>query len=108
MTPSQIELIKVLADLGGTVVITLFLIWMAWKVIRYFGTAFLTAIQEIAHAMSRQAACLAEMKDTVTQFVAKDNSEHREILLSLQVVAKEITTLTDEIRRQRKHEHDGT
>ncbi len=106
MTLSQMELVKVLADLGGTVLITALLIWFAWKVIRYFGTAFLSTMQQIARAMSSQAACLADMKDTVTAFVAKDNSEHREILLSLQVVAKEISTLTTEIRRQR-HDDDG-
>lgn len=104
MTPGSVEIFKILAEMGGTVLITVLLIWFAWKVIEKFGTQFIQTQQQIAEAMCQQAQCMSDVKDTVTEFVGRDNSEHREILLSMQVVGRELQTLTSEVRRQNESE----
>lgn len=96
----DIELIKILANLGGLVVISALLIFFAYKILKHFGTALVGTLQQMAVAMGNQAQCMAEVKDTVCDFVRKDNSDHREILLSLQVVGEELKSLTREVKRQ--------
>ena len=94
MTGSELELINTLVDLGGTVMITTLLMIFAYRLFCRFGGDFIQAQQEIAKAMGRQAQSLSDMKDTVHEFVSKDSSEHREILLSLQVVGEELKKLS--------------
>jgi hypothetical protein len=98
MTIAKMELLKILIDLGCTVLITILLIYFAYKLINKFGVPFIKSQQEVAKAMGHQAQSMADMQSTVHDFVAGDNSDHREILLSLQVVGKELKTLSDEVK----------
>jgi hypothetical protein len=98
MTIAKMELLKILIDLGCTVLITILLIYFAYKLINKFGVPFIKSQQKVAEAMGRQAQSMADMQSTVHEFVAGDNSDHREILLSLQVVGKELKTLSSEVK----------
>jgi hypothetical protein len=99
MTPGTIALIKILANLGGVVVVAYLLIRMFGKLMGKYGTAFIATQEKMAEAMGRNAESLAGMNKTVTDFVSKDSSEHQEIILGLQVVGSEVKTLTHQVKR---------
>ncbi len=97
-----LDLIKTIADLGGSTVIAALMIWCIYKLLERFGTAFIQAHQQIAESIGAQARCMSEMREGIDNFIQKDNSEHREILLGLQVVGAELKALIEEIRDMRK------
>lgn len=94
----ELSLIKVLVDLGGTVVVSVLLIFGLYKLLSRFGCAFITAQEKMAEAMADQAKSTSGMRDAIQNFIQKDNNEHREILLGLQVVGEELKCLTTEVR----------
>ncbi len=93
----NLDLIRILVDLGGTVFVTVLLLWFGYRIFHRFGGAFVRAQQDIAAAMAREAQSLADLKDTLREFVTRDTADHREILLSLQVIGEELKTLSQEI-----------
>lgn len=102
MTPSQwFELIKILANLGGTVVIAALLMYLIYKLVNRLGVPFIDSQKQIAGAMGEQAQCMVAMQKTVNDYVCRDNKDHREILLSTQVVISEVKNLAAEIRESR-------
>ena len=109
MSGNAIELIKILANLGGAVVVAWLLIRMVGKLLGKYGAAFICAQEKMAEAMGRQAQSLSGMKETLCDFVGKDSGEHREIILGLQVVGRELKTLTRHVMRLNDgHESDTT
>ncbi len=66
------------------------LIWFAYKLFGRFGEAFISTQQEIARAMGKNAQNMAGMKEVMNNFVSRDTADHREMLLTLQVVGKEL------------------
>jgi len=109
MSQNTIELIKILANLGGVVVVAWLLIRMIGKLLGNYGAAFIGTQEKMAEAMGRQAQSMGGMKDTLVDFVGKDSGEHREIILGLQVVGRELKTLTHHVMRlQDGHKSDTT
>jgi hypothetical protein len=102
-TGNTIELIKILANLGGVVVVSYLLIRMVGKLLGKYGAAFICVQEKMAEAMGAQAQSMTGVKDTLVEFVGKDSGEHREIILGLQVVGRELKTLTHQVTRL----HDG-
>lgn len=94
------EIIKLFIAQGAGVIIAALLIWMIYKLAVRFGNPFIDAQREQARAMTEQATCLRGMKDTVSAFVMRDNSDHREILCDLQVVIKEVQQLSIAVKVQ--------
>lgn len=112
MTDKELELIKAVLDMGGSISIALLIVLalslLAWKL----GSQFLAVLQNQAEATGRQADAMAgqasamgEMKDALSQYILKDNHEHREILLGLSVMASEMKELTQVIS---EFKHDQT
>jgi hypothetical protein len=93
--------IKSLVDLGGTVVISALILFVLYKLSMKFGVAFITAQNSIAEAMTRQADTLSGVHKAIETYIQKDNREHREILLGVQVLAEEFKMLRADIRRER-------
>lgn len=110
------EILKVLADLGGTIALFAIAIILTYRVINRIGTetlrlgssigtealkigtTFVETQQQMADSMRMQAQSMGEMKDSIASITTRDNSEHREILLSLQVVGRELRTLRETIK----------
>lgn len=98
MTAANVELIKILADLGGTVLIAAIVMYLIYKALIRVGVPLVESQQRTAAALGQQAQCMADMQKTVDQYVCRDNDDHREILLSTQVVIQEVKNLAAEIR----------
>lgn len=107
MTIAKMELLKILIDLGCTVLITILLIYFSYKLINKFGVPFIKSQQEVAKAMGHQAQSMADMQSTVHEFVCGDNNDHREILLSLQVVGSELKSLRSEVKELKPSNAQG-
>ncbi len=105
MTLAQLELIKSLLDLGGTAFIASIVIFFAYKLLGKFGVPFISSQREIAKAMGEQAQSMSSMTDSVQDFIGRDHNEHKEILLGLQVVGKELKTLVEEVSRLKSYGH---
>lgn len=107
LSSAELEVIKTAMDMGGTIFITILIVIclaiLAWK---FGGSAmkcmaeFISAQQRQADAMTAQAASMSDIKNAVHEYITRDNSEHREILLGLQVLAKEMRELTNELAGQ--------
>ncbi len=94
------EIVKSLVTLGGEVVIACMALWVFYKLGNQYLTGIMEAMQTQASAMQTQAACLVEVKNNLSAYIAHDNNDHREILLSLQVVIKEVQQLGEEVKAQ--------
>lgn len=101
------QLMNRIIDQGAGVIIAIAIIYALVKLAMYFGKPFLEAQKQQAEAMLQQAQsmktqadCMGQMKDSVREFVSRDNNDHREILLSLQVVIKEVQQMRDDVKAQ--------
>lgn len=99
MTANGVEILRILAELGSTVFVVVVGMAIAYRLALRFGVPFIDSQQKIADAMGRQAECLTNLQSTVHEYIGRDNNDHREILLSTQVVIQEMQTLADEIRK---------
>jgi len=102
MPDNYLAALKIAADLGGSTVTALAIIYFVYKIFARFGTAFVEAHQQIAQSMSAQAQSLNEMRAGLDRYIERDNSEHREILLGVQVMGDELKSLVCEIREMRE------
>lgn len=87
---SDLGLIKSLVDLGCTVVICAFLLMIFYRLSVKFGTAFIESQQKMAEAM-------AGVNVAIQTYIQKDNTEHREILLAVQVVGEHLKWLREDV-----------
>jgi len=99
MTPGELELFKVAANLGGAVLVAVVFGWFGYKLLCRFGVPFIAAQQAQAVAMSSQADAMGAVKETICEFTTRDSTEHREILLAVQVVGAELEGLNNQIAR---------
>lgn len=104
MTGADLSLIKVLADFGGSVVLTGLLLYFAYKLLDRYMPPFITSQQQIATEMGNQAQSMRDMQGTVNTYVCREDNDHREILLTLQVLAENIKHLTREVRDRKNDE----
>jgi len=101
------QLANRIIDQGAGVIVVIVIVYALVRLAMYFGKPFLEAQKQQAPAMlaqaqsmQTQADCMGQMKDSVREFVGRDNNDHREILLGLQVVAKEVQKLGNEVKAQ--------
>ncbi|MBP8644717.1 MAG: hypothetical protein KBH99_01185 [Syntrophobacteraceae bacterium] len=90
--------LKILADLGGASVIAVVVIVCIYRLLTNFAVAFIANMEKIATSMGEQARSIKDLSESLNETIAKDNAEHREILLSMQVVGGELKTLMQEIK----------
>lgn len=106
------EFAKVLMGQAAGVIIACAIVWALFKLAIHFGGPFIEAqkaqadaMQQQASAMKDQAECMQGMRITVQDYVARDNNDHREILIGLQVVIKEVQGLGEAVRLQGEEIH---
>jgi len=95
---NDLTLIKSLVDLGCTVVICALIVVVIYKLSIRFGVAFIATQEKIAEAMAQQALSMTGMSAAIQTYIQRDNNDHREILLAVQVVGQELKWLRDEVR----------
>jgi hypothetical protein len=103
----DIEIWKLLAQQVAGLIALAVVLFFIYRLSCKFGIPFIeaqnmqaSAMQNQATSMQNQAVSMGEMKDCVVGYISKDNNDHSEIRLSLQVAIKEITGLGDKINSQ--------
>ncbi|HRR41013.1 MAG TPA: hypothetical protein P5244_07245 [Syntrophales bacterium] len=99
------EIFKSLVFWGPGCVIAGVIIWALYRLANTFIEKFVTGLMSIGtdfiSAQKEQAASLAKMaqgteglRDSITNFVNRDNQEHREIIILLKYTRDQINQLT--------------
>ena len=96
------DLLKSLIFWGPGAVLALAMIWALYKLADKHGGAFIAAQQAQATALTAQAQSMEGLKTSMQAFVAKDNGEHREMLLLLKYLAQDKQEM-DELRQDHEN-----
>lgn len=90
---------QAVSSAAGTV-IALFILWGIFRIINKFltkilelGEKFIVAQQAQAASQGAQAQTMATLTAALQESTGKDNSEHREIILTLSMIAKDVRRL---------------
>jgi predicted negative regulator of RcsB-dependent stress response len=108
MSTAELEIIKSVVDMGGTILVVVMVIGalavLAWKLIPAtlaYRSDTIKVMQQQAQATEKHANAMTQIKDTLQSYITKDNDEHREILLGLQVLAKGMNELTQGLQHDK-------
>ncbi|MDA8170302.1 MAG: hypothetical protein M0Z48_00535 [Nitrospiraceae bacterium] len=74
-------IVQALINAGGGLLIALVILLGLYRLADKHGVQFIAAQQAQAVAMGKQAESMEDMKTAIKEFVGRDNSEHREILI---------------------------
>ena len=102
--------IKALVDAGVGAVIALFILAGLYRIAGRLGGRFIEAQQSQAEALGAQAASIEGLTRSVQDFVVRDSSEHREMLVLLRYMAQqqnsfEEVRLEHNRRKEQAHPH---
>jgi hypothetical protein len=104
------ELVKALINAGvGSVIAALILVGL-YRIVSGLGGKFIEAQQGQAEALGAQAATMKSLTCSIQDFITKDNTEHREMLVLLRFIAQQQKELDEvriehNIRKKQAHPH---
>lgn len=87
------------AGVGG--IIALVIIYLAYRLLSELmtkvGADMVSAFQSQATAMTRQAESMEGLTKSLQEYVTRDTSEHREIIILLKVANERLTHMEDKL-----------
>ena len=91
------------AGAGGLVAIAIiyFTYKLAREVLLKLGAQMVGAFESQASALTRQAQSMEGLSKALQEFVARDNAEHREIIILLKVISERFDNLEERWNRRR-------
>lgn len=105
LSDKELEVVMAITDMGGSIFIAVLIVvvlaGLAWKLggrLVLLGGQVIAVMQNQADAQAGQATAMKEMKDALSQYILKDNDEHREILLGVEVMADKLNHLTQAVK----------
>ena len=102
--------IKSLSQNALGMLLALFILGGLYKLVNKFGVRFIEAQDKQAEALSQQAQSLAALTTALRDSTARDNTEHREMLVLLRFIAQQQKDF-DEVkiehnrRKEQTHPH---
>ena len=104
------KVIEALLNAGAGSLIALFMMLGVYRIVNGLGARFIEAEQRQAEALGAQAQAMAGLSSSVSEFMSKDNSEHREMLVLLRFIAQqqrdfEEVRIEHETRKKQTHPH---
>jgi hypothetical protein len=91
--------VKALINAGVGAFIALFVLFGLYRIAGRLGGGFIDAQQGQAEALGSQAQALEGLTRSIEDFVRKDNTEHREMLVLLRFMAQRQQDF-EEVRRE--------
>ncbi len=88
-------IIQALINAGGGLLIALVILLGLYRLADKHGTEFIQAQKDQAVAMGRQAESMEDMKTSIKEFIGRDNSEHREILILQKLTVDKLNGLEE-------------
>jgi hypothetical protein len=103
-------LIKVLVDAGVGAFIAVLILAGLYRIAGRLGAQFIRAQQSQAEALGAQAQSLEGLTRSVRDFVVRDGSEHREMLVLLRYIAQQQNSFEEvrvehNERKEQAHPH---
>lgn len=91
------------AGVGGIVAIVIiyFTYKLAREVLLKIGSQVAVSLESAGSALTRQAQSIEGLSRSLQEFVARDNAEHREIIILLKVISERFDNLEDRWNRRR-------
>lgn len=104
------ELLKALLNAGSGAVIALIILLGLYRLAGRLGARFIETQRRQAEALGAQAQSLAGLTRAIREFVGRDVSEHREMLVLLRFIAQQQKALEEVriehgIRKKQAHPH---
>ena len=93
---------QALINAGGGLLIALTILIGLYRLADKHGTQFIQAQRDQAIAMGRQAESMEDMKTAIKEFIGRDNSEHREILILQKMTIDKLNNLEDSLNGREK------
>ncbi|MDA8087912.1 MAG: hypothetical protein M0Z75_14585 [Nitrospiraceae bacterium] len=93
---------QALIQAGGGLLIALVILLGLYRLADKHGTQFIAAQQAQAVAMGKQAESMDEMKSSIKEFIGRDNSEHREILILQKMTIGKLSGLEERLNGREK------
>ncbi len=82
---------------GGGLLIALVILLGLYRLADKHGSQFIAAQQQQAVAMGRQAESMEQMQTAMKEFIGRDNSEHREILILQKMTVEKLSALEERL-----------
>ncbi len=95
-------IVQALINAGGGLLIALVILLGLYRLADKHGTEFIKAQQSQAVAMGKQAEAMEEMKTSIKEFIGRDNSEHREILILQKMTIDKLKRLEESLNGREK------
>lgn len=95
MTEFFMEIAK---DQGAGLVALVLVLALFYKLAIKFGGPFIEAQRAQTEAMIEQTSCMRDMKETVTEFVSRDNNDHRELQIGMEVLSREVNDVGQDVK----------
>ena len=95
------QVVQALINAGGGLLIALVILLGLYRLADKHGTEFIAAQQAQAVAMGKQAESMEDMKTSIKEFIGRDNSEHREILILQKLTIDKLKGLEDSLNAKR-------
>jgi hypothetical protein len=104
------SLVKALVEAGVGAFIALFILAGLYRMASGLGAKFISAQQSQAEALGAQAQSLEGLTRSIRDFVVRDNSEHREMLVLLRYIAQQQNSFEEvrvehNKRKEQAHPH---
>ncbi len=99
------DIFKSLVFWGPGAVIAGYIIFVLYKLADNLGIEFIKATREQTGALARQAQSMEDLGKSVREFVTKDNSEHREMIILLKVVADKLKHVSEKVDLLEERDH---
>ncbi|MEJ2183393.1 MAG: hypothetical protein P8Y66_07700 [Nitrospirota bacterium] len=104
--------IKALINAGVGAAIAVVILVGLYRIARGLGEKFIEAEHRQAEAMGAQAQSVEELTRSLSDFMGRDSSEHREILVLLRFIAQqqkvfEEVRVEHDIRKEQAHPRAG-
>ena len=96
------QICQALISTGGGLLIAMAILVGLYRLADEHGQAFVQAQRAQAEALGRQAASMEGLQQTVQDFVRRDNSEHREILILQKLTIEKMKGLEDSLNGREK------
>ncbi len=90
-------IVQALIQAGGGLLIALTILLGLYRLADKHGTQFIQAQKDQAVAMGKQAESMDEMKTSIKEFIGRDNSEHREILILQKMTVDKLANLEERL-----------
>lgn len=82
------DIIRMTADWGPGLLIGVLVLWGLYRLAQGVGMKMVAASEKQAEAMAKQAHSMEGLKDSIHEFVMRDTTEHREMLVLLKFIAQ--------------------